>query len=55
MKQRIKTTNLKEDEIYALCATLIKAGYTVRRGREKAASSGKTTRYDYFVEFWEGV
>lgn len=54
MQQRTKTAGLKDEDEIELCALLIKAGYTVRRGREKV-SAGKYPRYEYFIEFWEGA
>ena len=36
----------------ALCGMLVKAGYTVRCGRESTGTSGRK-KYVYFVEFWE--
>lgn len=53
-KQRIRTTNLKEEEILSICALLIKAGYTVRRGRENRGTSTRV-KYEYFIEYWEGA
>lgn len=52
-KQRIysvKEKGLSEMERLDLARLLIKAGYTVRVGREKIA--GKNT-WIYFVEYWE--
>lgn len=52
-KQRIYVgcsfTELDKDERMTLCGMLIKAGYTVRYGRERRES--KST-YDYFIEYW---
>lgn len=53
-KQKIKVNELKSDEIYSLAAMLIKAGYTVRRGRENRGTSTRA-KYEYFIEYWEGV
>lgn len=43
---------LNAEDRQALAALLIKAGYTVRIGRERP--TGKTSgAYIYFVEYWE--
>lgn len=43
---------LNEDDRLSLAALLIKAGYTVRIGKERP--KGKTNgAYIYFVEYWE--
>ncbi len=52
-KQRIysaKNNSLNEQDRLALASLLIKAGYTVRLGREK---QGKSNTYTYFIEYWE--
>lgn len=52
-KQRIysaKNNSLNEQDRLALASLLIKAGYTVRLGREK---QGKGNTYTYFIEYWE--
>ncbi len=46
----VKEKGLGEQERLDLARLLIKAGYTVRIGREKLA--GKST-WVYFVEYWE--
>ena len=46
----VKNGSLKEQDRLEIAQYLIKAGYTVRCGREKTAD--KST-YTYFVEFWE--
>lgn len=55
MKQRIYTQKqgaLNDNDRQAMAALLIKAGYTVRIGKERPA--GKTSgAYIYFVEYWE--
>lgn len=52
-KQRIYIscpwTELDKDERMELCRLLVKAGYTVRFGRERR--DGKNT-YEYYVEYW---
>lgn len=59
-KQRIKSScrtsaiGLKDEDKLTLCALLIKAGYTVRHGRENVGTKEKP-KYEQFVEFWEGV
>lgn len=53
VKQRIysqKGMTLNESDRLALCNLLVKAGYTVRIGKEK--QQGKNT-YDRFIEYWE--
>lgn len=45
-------TELDKNERVQLCTLLVKAGYTVRFGRER--KDGKNT-YDYFVEYWRDV
>jgi hypothetical protein len=45
---------LGEQDRLQLAALLVKAGYAVRIGREKAATTSKTSRYEYFVEAREG-
>lgn len=41
---------LNDEDRNTLCCLLIKAGYTVRIGKERLGGKGKTM---YFVEFWE--
>lgn len=52
-KQRIYVasacTELDKVERMELCRLLVKAGYTVRFGRERR--DGKNV-YEYFVEYW---
>ena len=52
MRQRIKNLNNKLNDEYRqnICKYLVKAGYTVRIGKEKPVGRGS---YTYFVEFWE--
>lgn len=45
-----KGSQLNESDRLAMCTLLIKAGYTVRLGKEK--QQGKST-YDRFIEYWE--
>lgn len=56
-KQRIydknKQKTLTDADKLALCTLLVKAGYTVRQGRENVGTATKP-RYEYFIEFWEG-
>lgn len=52
-KQRIysaKNNSLNEQDRLSLASLLVKAGYTVRLGREK---QGKSNTYSYFIEYWE--
>lgn len=46
----VRQNALNENDRQALAALLIKAGYTVRIGREQ---KGKSNSYIYFVEYWE--
>ena len=46
----LKNNALSADERLELARLLIKAGYSVRTGREKKANS---SAYVYFVEYWE--
>lgn len=52
-KQRIYCENgfgsITEAEQIAMCQLLIKAGYTVKRERERKASGNK---YIYYIEYW---
>lgn len=53
MKNRIysiKNNALNENDRLQLATFLIKAGYSVRIGREKKANSSANV---YFVEYWE--
>lgn len=43
-------SELDKTERIELCRLLVKAGYTVRYGRERI--DGKST-YEYFVEYWK--
>ena len=45
-----KGSQMNESDRLAMCTLLIKAGYTVRLGKEK--QQGKNT-YDRFIEYWE--
>lgn len=47
----LKNGNLNETERLEIARLLIKAGYTVRLGKEKPA--GKSTVV-HFVEYWDG-
>ena len=40
---------LNDEERQTISALLIKAGYTVRIGRERTGNKGS---YTYFVEYW---
>ncbi len=44
----VKGTSLNEADRLQIASLLIKAGYTVKIGREKPKGS-----YIYFVEYWE--
>ena len=52
-KQRIYLegtfSEINKEERITLCGLLIKAGYTVRIGRERRGSQNK---YYYYVEYW---
>lgn len=41
---------LNDEDRNTLCCLLIKAGYTVRIGKERPGGKGQTR---YFVEYWE--
>ncbi len=41
---------LNDEDRNTLCCLLIKAGYTVRIGKERPGGKGQTI---YFVEFWQ--
>lgn len=41
---------LNDEDRNTLCCLLIKAGYTVRIGKERPGGNGQTR---YFVEYWE--
>lgn len=45
-----KNNALNEQDRLDMARLLIKAGYTVRLGREK---QGKSNTYTYFIEYWE--
>lgn len=47
----LKGRTLNEEERLTICKLLIKAGYSVRIGKE--ADPNKKTR-NAFIEFWEG-
>lgn len=47
----MKSGSLNEAERLDMARLLIKAGYTVRLGKERPA--GKSTAYSYFVEYWD--
>lgn len=51
-KHKIKNLlqKLNDEDRNTLCCLLIKAGYTVRIGKERPNGRGQTM---YFVEFWE--
>lgn len=52
MKQRIylqKNQALREDEWLEMARLLIKAGYTVRIGKEKPEGKSQTVK---FIEYW---
>ncbi len=52
-KQRIysiKNNSLSAEDRLEIAKGLLKAGYTVRLGREK---QGKSNTYTYFIEYWE--
>ena len=51
-RQRIYnlSTKLNDDDRQALAALLIKAGYTVRIGKERQGTKGA---YTYFIEYWK--
>lgn len=52
MRQRIKNLNnkLNDEDRQNICKYLVKAGYTVRIGKEKP--EGKKSPV-YFIEYWE--
>ena len=57
IKSRIysqKSGALSENDRLELARLLVKAGYTVRIGKEKQPGKSSNT-YSYFVEFSEGV
>lgn len=45
-----KNNALNEQDRLDMARLLIKAGYTVRLGRER---TGKSSAYTYFIEYWE--
>lgn len=52
-KQRIysiKNNSLSAEDRLEIAKGLLKAGYTVRLGRER---TGKSSAYTYFIEYWE--
>ncbi|MCI9357735.1 MAG: hypothetical protein HFH59_09390 [Lachnospiraceae bacterium] len=51
-KHKIKNLlqKLNDEDRNTLCCLLIKAGYTVRIGKERPGGKGQTR---YFVEYWE--
>lgn len=51
-RQRIDNllSKLNDEDRNSLCCLLIKAGYTVRIGKERPNGKGATK---YFVEYWE--
>lgn len=51
-KHKIKNLLMKlnDEDRNTLCCLLIKAGYTVRIGKERPGGKGQTR---YFVEYWE--
>lgn len=49
--ENVKSGGINEADRLEIAKLLIKAGYTVRLGREKPANS-KT--YNHFVEYFEG-
>lgn len=54
VKQRtysVKQNGLNDADRLELAKILIKAGYSVRIGREQ--KDQKSKRYSYFVEYWE--
>lgn len=46
-----KNAKLTESDWLELAQILVKAGYIVRKGREKA--NPKLAVYTHFIEFWE--
>lgn len=54
-KQRIysqKSCALNEADRLSIASLLVKAGYSVRLGREKPTDK-KNGAYIYFIEYWE--
>lgn len=54
-KQRIyvlKDGKLTDEDKLDLCRLLIKAGYTVRQGKENKGTAEKP-KYERFVEYWK--
>lgn len=51
-RQRIDNllSKLNDEDRNSLCCLLIKAGYTVRIGKERPSGKGQTK---YFVEYWK--
>lgn len=51
-RQRIYNllSKLNDEDRNSLCCLLIKAGYTVRIGKERPNGKGQTK---YFVEYWK--
>lgn len=51
-RQRIDNllSKLNDEDRNSLCCLLIKAGYTVRIGKERPNGKGQTK---YFVEYWK--
>lgn len=47
----VKQNALNEQDRLELATLLIKAGYSVRLGREQKSPTNKA--YSYFVEYWE--
>ena len=45
-----KLSKLNDDDRSNLVGLLVKAGYTVRIGKERPGNKGQTK---YFVEYWE--
>lgn len=55
-KQRIysvKTNSLNDQDRLDMARLLIKAGYTVRIGKEKKDSAKKNAANIKFIEYWE--
>ena len=49
-----KNGSLNEQDRLALAQLLIKAGYTVRLGKEKQ-NQRQNAQYTHYVEYWDGV
>ena len=49
----LKTGSLNEQDRLAIATLLIKAGYTVRLGKEKSGPNGN--KYEHYVEAYESI